>query len=144
MVTYTKLPEYASYINNPVLIGGYQLLEGRTNIHPISVEPGQIHKLSFLVNPNTQQLIVRMSFSNKPLQEPVEGWFKSLPPNGITVYLFDKNTEFPAPPEMVIQNRMAGNFKISPKLIPVDPGDYFINMQNLSNVQTTYTINIQH
>lgn len=135
------IPEYATIIERDVLIGSYELLQSRTNIHPITVTPGQIHKLSFLVNPNTEQLIVRMSFSEQPLQAPVLDWFKSLPPQGITVYLFDKNTDFPPPPEIVVQNRMAGYFKISPMQLPVQPGKYYLNMQNLSNVKTSYTIN---
>lgn len=137
------LPEYASYITNPIVIGSFELLQSRTNVHPITVEPGQIWKLSFLVNPNTEQLIVRMTFSDKPLEYPLLGWYKSLPPGGITVYLFDENTEFPPPPEMVIQNKMAGWSKITPFQIGVQPGQYFINMQNLSNVKTSYSINIK-
>lgn len=143
MTFYNKLPEYATMIDNPIIIGNFDLLQGRTNIHPITVNSGQLHKLSFMVNPNTEQLIVRMSFSTVPLEYPVDGWFKSISPNGMTVYLYDQNTEFPPPPEMIIQNKMAGSFKISPKQIPVEPGQYYLNMQNLSNVQTSYAINIQ-
>lgn len=144
MTNFPQLPEYASYVNTPTLIGSYDLFQSRTNVHPIVVNSGQIHKLSFLVNPNTEQLIVRMTISDQPLEYPVEGYYKSLSPNGMTIYLFDKHTEFPAPPEMVLQNRFAGSFTISPKQMAVEPGQYFINMQNLSNVQTSYTINIQH
>lgn len=137
------LPEYASYINNPTIIGSYELLQSRTNVHTINVNPGQIWKLSFLVNPNTEQLIVRMTFSDTPLEYPLLGWYKSLPPGGITVYLFDENTEFPPPPEIIIQNRMAGKSTLTPFQLGVQPGQYFINMQNLSNVKTAYTINIK-
>ncbi|MCK9529497.1 MAG: hypothetical protein M0R77_02875 [Gammaproteobacteria bacterium] len=144
MTIFPRLPEYASYITSPTLIGSYELLQSRTNVHPITVNEGQMWKLSFLVNPNTEQLIVRMTFSDKPLEYPLLGWYKSLPPGGITVYLFDENGDFPPPPEMIIQNRMAGSSKISPFQIPVSPGQYFINMQNLSNVKTTYTINIKN
>lgn len=144
MTFHRQLPEYASMIESPTLIGSYELLQGRTNIHPITVDSGQIHKISLLANPATEQLIIRMSVSTIPLEYPVEGWFKSISPNGMTVYLFDKNTEFPPPPEIVIPNKMSLVSKISPKQLPVEPGQYYINMQNLSNVQTTYAINIQY
>lgn len=138
-----KLPEYASYIESPSIIGSYELLQSRTNVHPITVIPGQMWKLSFMVSPNTEQLIVRMTYSDIPLEYPINGWFKSLPPGGITVYLYDENGDFPPPPEIVIQNRLTWPSTISPFQIPVTPGDYFINMQNLSNVKTSYSINIK-
>lgn len=142
-MAHSRLPEYANMINADILQGSYELLPSRTNIHPIEVLSGQQHKLSFLPNPATQQLIVRFSISDKPLEAPVDDYYKSLSPNGMTVYLYDKNTTFPDPPSMVIQNRYAGSFKISPKLLAVEPGQYFINMQNLSNVQTYYSISIK-
>lgn len=140
---YPRLPEYASYVNGPMVPGSFELLQSRTNVHPVTVIPGQMWKFSFLVNPNTEQLIVRMTFSTKPLEYPFNGWFKSLPPGGITVYLFDENGDFPPPPEVIIQNRQAGPSKLVPFQIPVAPGLYYINMQNLSNVKTSYSINIK-
>lgn len=142
-MVYAPLPEYANLIQTDVLQGSYELLPSRTNIHPIEVLPGQQHKLSFLPNPATQQLIVRFTVSEIPLEVPVEDYYKSLSPNGMTVYLYDKHTDFPEPPSTIIQNRYAGSFKISPKLLAVEPGQYYINMQNLSNVQTYYSISIK-
>lgn len=137
-----SLPEDATMLNT--YLGSFDLLQSRTNIHPITVESGQLHKLSFLAFPNTQQLIVRMTISDKPLEAPVDDYYKSISPNGMTIYLYDKNTEFPEPPAMLIQNRYAGAFYISPYQMAVEPGQYFINMKNLSNVKTGYSITIKH
>ena len=143
MAFHNQLPEYANVIESDTLIGGYALLPSRTNIHPIIVEANQLQKISFMPNNNTEQLIIRISFSTVPLEYPINGFAKCISPNGMTVYLYDVNGTYPPVPEVPILSRFAGQLSIlRPTEIAVNPGTYYLNVANLSNISTTYLINV--